>query len=569
MKYAVIDIETTGLSRFKHGITFIGVGLAEDIGEPISKMFIYDVGYDEDVQKFRNLCENLRKRKVSVVWQNGKFDTLFIEQHLGIRLPISEDVMLLATAYDLAEPHGLKHMAMKYLNVPNWDITNKEKTKGTADVIVPYLQKDVQYTWEVFCYLMKRVNDQHTKVYQRFLKPAYRTYRDVERAGAYIDIEALKKARKDYNELQKQRLGELNKRYQINWNSSAQVAKVLFEDEQLQILKKSAKTGLPSADKGVLNRLAREGHDIPQMIIDYKQVNTVCKMFLNRWGDDLGTDGRIHPSFNLTNVVTGRTSCSDPNLQQVPREKAIRKLFTAPKGRVFFEADYSQLELRIAADYANDRAMLEIYRTGGDIHTETARLMTGGRDPTKDERNKAKAVNFGFLYGMLAKKFVAYAFDSYRTVFTPREAERFRELFFMKYARLLPWHHEQEILCEAMGGVANRFGRFRKLPNIYSSDRFERLGAIRRAINTPVQGTGSDLLVASMVQLQKEHGKNGLKIVGTVHDSIIGEFEETDVDWMVPEIKRIMAHPYIMDEFGVSFKVPLVADVGLGPWGSK
>ncbi len=305
------------------------------------------------------------------------------------------------------------------------------------------------------------------------------------------------------------------------------------------------------------------------MIMDYNQVNTVCKMFLNRWGDDLGTDGRIHPSFNLTNVVTGRTSCSDPNLQQVPREKAIRKLFTAPKGRVFFEADYSQLELRIAADYANDRAMLEIYRTGGDIHTETARLMTGGRDPTKDERNKAKAVNFGFLYGMLAKKFVAYAFDSYRTVFTPREAERFRELFFMKYARLLPWHHEQEILCEAMGGVANRFGRFRKLPNIYSSDRFERLGAIRRAINTPVQGTGSDLLVASMVQLQKEHGKNGLKIVGTVHDSIIGEFEETDVDWMVPEIKRIMAHPYIMDEFGVSFKVPLVADVGLGPWGSK
>ena len=102
--------------------------------------------------------------------------------------------MLLATAYDLAEPHGLKHMAMKYLNVPNWDITNKEKTKGTADVIVPYLKKDVEYTWEVFCYLMKRVNEQHTKIYQRFLKPAYRTYRDVERTGAYIDIEALKKA---------------------------------------------------------------------------------------------------------------------------------------------------------------------------------------------------------------------------------------------------------------------------------------------------------------------------------------------------------------------------------------
>lgn len=569
MRYAVIDIETTGLSRFKNNITFIGVGLAKDIGEPISKEFIYNIGYPEDVQKFRNLCKNLRKRKVSIVWQNGKFDTLFIEEQLGIKLPISEDVMLMATAYDLAEPHGLKHMAMKYLKVPNWDISNKEKTMGSPDVVVPYLKKDLQYTWEVFYYLTTRMTATHKYIYNRFLLPAYKTYRKVERNGAYIDVELLKEVREEYSALEKQRLQALNERYQINWNSSAQVAKVLFEYEGLPILKKSPKTGAPSADKGVLNRLARDGHEIPQMLIDYKKVNTVCKMFLNRWEDDLGSDGRIHPSFNLTNVVTGRTSCSDPNLQQVPREKRIRSLFTAPKGKVFFEADYSQLELRIAADYSNDKAMLEIYRTGGDIHTETARLMTGGREPTKDERNKAKAVNFGFLYGMLAKKFVAYAFDNYRSVFSLREAEQFRELFFMKYARLLPWHKEQEILCEAHGGVANRFGRFRKLPNIYSSDRFERLGAVRRAINTPVQGTGSDLLVASMVQLEREHSKHGLKVVGTVHDSIIGEFNAGDEEWMVPEIKRIMSNPYIMSEFGVTFKVPLEADVGLGPWGSK
>lgn len=569
MKYAVVDIETTGLNRFRDSITFIGVGLAEEVGEPLAKMFIYDMGIDTDRQKFMNLCENLRKRRVGVIWQNGKFDTLFIEEKLGIRLPITEDVMLLATAYDLAEPHGLKHMATKYLHVENWDITNKEKTKGTADVIVPYLRKDVQYTWELYYYLVSRMNEQQTKIYERLLKPAYRAYRNVERTGAYIDIPQLRKVKTEYAKLEKDRLASLMEKYQINWNSSAQISKVLFDLEGLPVLKKSGKTGAPSADKGVLNRLARQGFPTPQAIIDYKQINTVCKMFLNRWESDLGTDGRIHPSFNLTNVVTGRTSCSDPNLQQVPREKAIRQLFTAPKGRVFFEADYSQLELRIAADYAKDRAMIEIYRTGGDIHTETAKLMTGGREPTKDERNKAKAVNFGFLYGMLAKKFVAYAFDSYRSVFTPAEAERFRQLFFMKYARLLPWHEEQKILCEAMGGVANRFGRFRKLPNIYSSDRFEQLSAVRRAINTPVQGTGSDLLIASMTQLEQEHSKHGLRVVGTVHDSIIGEFNAGDEDWMVPEIKRIMSHPYIMDEFGVSFSVPLEADVALGAWGSK
>jgi DNA polymerase-1 len=176
---------------------------------------------------------------------------------------------------------------------------------------------------------------------------------------------------------------------------------------------------------------------------------------------------------------------------------------------------------------------------------------------------------FGFIYGMLAKKFVVYAYDSYRTIFTLAEAERFREMFFAKYPRLLPWHKEQEDLCEMLGGVANRFGRFRKLPDIYSSDRFERLGAVRRAINTPVQGTGSDLLVSSMDQLMDEHEKDGLLVYGTIHDAIVGSFPVGMEDFMVPEIKRIMAHPRVMDVFGVGFKVPLEADVGLGPWGSK
>lgn len=213
--------------------------------------------------------------------------------------------------------------------------------------------------------------------------------------------------------------------------------------------------------------------------------------------------------------------------------------------------------------------MIEIYRTGGDIHTSTAKLMTGGREPTKEERSKAKAVNFGFLYGMMAKKFVDYAYDSYGVVFTEAEARQFRELYFAKYSRLLPWHKEMELLCEALGGVSNRFGRFRKLPLIYSQNKWERASAARRAVNTPVQGTGSDLLISAATQLHKELKGEGLKIVGTVHDSILGEFYEEDVDWIVPEIKRIMAHPKIMDDFGVELLVPLEADVGLGPWGSK
>lgn len=564
-KYATIDIETTGLNRYKDKITYIGVGLSKDTETP--KIHLFNVQTEEGVLKFLRLFKRIKEHKLKTVFQNGKFDTLFIEEHYGVKIPISEDVMLMGTAYDLAEEHGLKKMAKKYLGVPDWDISTKAKKSGGAD-IEPYLRCDVLYTWELYLYFKEHMTSQQEDIYCKLLRPAYLAYRDVERNGAYLDVPALHKVREKYNVIEQEKLAVLNKYYNINWNSSAQVAEVLFEKEGMPVLKKSAKTNKPSADAEVLKKLAAKGFEIPKMLLEYKAANTLNKMFLNRWEDDLGSDRRMHPSFNLTNVVTGRTSCQNPNFQQVPRTKDVRGLFHAPKGRLFFEADYSQLELRIAADYANETTMLKIYHENGDIHTQTAMLMTGGREPTKEERGKAKAVNFGFLYGMLARKFVDYAYNSYGAVFTLPEAENFRALFFQKYNRLLPWHKEMEEKCEAMGGVANKFGRFRKLPNIYSQNRFERLSAVRRAINTPVQGTGSDLLISSMAELNKKFAKEGLKIVGTVHDSILGEFYEEDKDWMVAEIRKVMLHPHILDVFGVELKVPLDVDIGVGPWGT-
>lgn len=566
-RYATIDIESTGLNRFKDEITWIGVGFAKDLdSECVIRTF--DFSKPAKVKEFRATVDRMRREKMKTIFQNGKFDTLFIEHKLGIKLPISEDVMLMGTAYDLAAEHGLKRMAQRYLGVPDWDISKKEKTSTTSDKVRPYLRKDVRYTWELFQFFMASMTTEQMNIYKKLLKPAYLMYRDVERNGAYVDIPALHECQRKYAGIEKECLEKLNRKHKINWNSSGQVAEVLFKKEGLPVLKKSQKTGKPSADAAVLKRLASQGHRLPQQILDYKAANTLNKMFLNRWEDDLGPDKRIHPSFNLTNVVSGRTSCQNPNLQQVPRTKDVRAIYKAPKGRCFFEADYSQLELRIAADYANDRTMLDIYHNNGDIHTTTAKLMTGGREPTKEERNKAKAVNFGFLYGMMARKFVDYAYNSYGVVFSLAEATEFREKFFAKYSRLLPWHHEQEVLCESLGGVYNKFGRFRKLPLIYSSNKWERASAARRAINTPVQGTGSDLLISAATQIHKELKPYGLKIVGTVHDSILGEFNEDDKDWIVDEIRRIMLHPATMDTFEVELKVPLDCDIGVGPWGT-
>lgn len=168
---------------------------------------------------------------------------------------------------------------------------------------------------------------------------------------------------------------------------------------------------------------------------------------------------------------------------------------------------------------------------------------------------------------MQAKKFVEYALNSYGQTFTLQEATHIRELFFAKYSRLLPWHKEQEMLCEMQGGISNMFGRFRKLPDIHSSNKWERAGAARRAINTPVQGSGSDLLISAVTQINKE--LKGIAWVGaTVHDSIIGECRIEDKDMVDATIRRIMAHPPVLDEFGVTLKVPLDVDIGWGPWGT-
>ncbi len=564
-EYATIDIETTGLNRYKDRITWVGIGLAKDIDSDLSKQIEYDMANPKDVNRFKQMVKKLKEYRVKCVWQNGKFDTLFIEHHEALRLPISEDVMLMGTAYDLAAEHGLKKMAQAYLGVPDWDISKKAKLSGDEDTVRPYLKLDVKYTWQLFQFFSGRMNSKQMKVYKNLLRPAYRAYRDIERNGLYLDLGSMGEVKKKYNAEEAKLLAKLKKHHDINWNSSAQVAHALFDLDGLPVISKTAK-GVPSTAADVLGKLSMKGYEVPKLLLQYKEVATRNKMFLNRWEDDC-YESRIHPSFNLTNVVSGRTSCSNPNLQQVPRTKDIRGLFKGAPGMILFEADYSQLELRIAAHYANEKTMLAIYNNNGDIHTETAKLFTNGREPTKEERGKAKAVNFGFLYGMMAPKFVEYALNSYGQVFTLNEAKHIRELFFAKYSRLLPWHKEQEYLCEMQGGVGNLFGRFRRLPDINSPNKWERAGAARRAINTPVQGSGSDLLISAVTQINKE--LKGVAWVGaTVHDSIIGECHIEDQEYVDSVIRRIMLHPKVLDDFGVTLKVPLDIDVGWGPWGT-
>ena len=241
-------------------------------------------------------------------------------------------------------------------------------------------------------------------------------------------------------------------------------------------------------------------------------------------------DGRVPTSFKLTGTVTGRLSSSSPsdetpgiNTQQIPRSKATRNLFGEPKGSglAWIEADFSQLELRVAARMANDQTMIRLFEEGEDIHTYMANRLTPGAEMTYELRSLAKGVNFGFLYGMQAKHFAEYLFENYGVSITQQEAYQFREEFFRTFSGLEPWYRKQRTFALEHGGVPNAFGRFRHLPRVYSDDYWVREAAFRQAINSPVQGTGSDFMLISLARLARdeEFASLGAKLITTVHDS--------------------------------------------------
>jgi DNA polymerase I-like protein with 3'-5' exonuclease and polymerase domains len=305
------------------------------------------------------------------------------------------------------------------------------------------------------------------------------------------------------------------------------------------------------------------------MILELRE-HVGLEKFLRSWTEKIDGDGFMHPNFLLHGTVTGRLSCKNPNLQQVPRDKRLRPLFTAPDGWTFVEADYSQVELRIAAMMSGDPTLLEIYRQAGDVHTATAMLITGlpKEQITEDMRKKAKAVNFGFLYGMGAKKFVIYALDNYGVTVSLQEATLFRERFFEKFYGLPPWHDRQKKLAKRDKRVRSRMGRLRRLPEIDSGDKFSRSEAERQAVNSPVQSLASDMCLFSFVRLGAEQDWDFIRPVGLVHDAIVLMVRTDRLDEGCRIIKDTMEDVATMERvFGAHLTVPIEAEVKYGPWG--
>lgn len=570
------DIETTGLNRYKDKINLIGFGNDKvqfilDVGTPYSSF----KGYPRARNKIAKYV--LKKlNELKVIGSNIKFDNLFCREHYGFSPRASFDVMLASHLLDENTPNGLKENAIFKCGAQEWDINTKLKTGNVEnpkdyEEYKQYLAYDILWTYKLYKVFRKelKADSALSKIFKYLVMPAARAYEDIEELGVYIYPERFKDVEEHLKGQLNEVLAKLNEcvpgHEDLNWSSSAQIKDLLYKELKLPILE-TTDAGEPSTSESVLLRL-RDHHPVAQLILDYRGIAIQISHFVEGWKERMH-EGRLHPNFKLHGTVTGRTACSNPNLQQVPRDKKIRSLIGAPPGYTFVESDYSQLELRVTALVSGDEAMTQLFRMGEDIHTNTGRAVSGKSELSYEERKKAKAVNFGFVYGMSWKKFKDYARDSYEVHLTDKEAEQYRKRFFAAYPDLPKWHARQKKLVTALGQVRNPIGRIRRLPDINSKDKSKKAEAERQAINSPVQGFGSDLCILSMVEAHNYFPREKARCVGTVHDAILWEVRNDYMEEFAKKLKEMMESPRVLKEvFNFKSPVPIVTDVDIGDWG--
>jgi DNA polymerase-1 len=347
--------------------------------------------------------------------------------------------------------------------------------------------------------------------------------------------------------------------YAVNLNSPKQLATLLFEKLQLPVLKRT-KTG-PSTDADVLEQLAEMGHDVPKLILEYREVQKLKSTYVDVLPLRINpVTGRIHTSFNQTGAATGRLSSSEPNLQNIPvrspRGEEIRKGFVPGPGCRFVVADYSQIELRLMAHLSEDPAFIEAFRSGGDIHRQTAALIFGLPPDavTPEMRARAKTINFGTIYGQ-----GAFALARQLGI-TQEEGKLFISQYFERFAGVRAYLDLQVRLAREHGFVETLFGRRRYIPEINDKNFNLRSFAERTAQNSPLQGSAADLIKIAMIRIHNALREAGLgtRLLLQVHDELVLEAPEAEVEEAAILVRQHM-------EGAATLKVPLVVDVGIGP----
>ena len=567
----ILDTETDSLNFMKARL--VGVSLAYQAGKacyiPLQHqdMSIPQLPLNLVLNKIKSITEN---ENITKVGQNIKYDMHVLKNYdVTFKGPI-EDTMIMSYVIDSTESHGMDKLAKKYLDhdcISFESVVGKGVKQLTFDQVsiddaYLYASEDADVTLQLYEHLNKKIiaDSKLNYIYKEIEIPSLLTLFCIERNGVLISEKILHDQSQD---LGLKILNLENEAYQIaeqpfNLSSPKQLREILFDKMKIIPTKKTP-TGTPSTSEDVLEELSHD-HALPKVILEHRSLSKLKNTYTDKLPKmvNLNTK-RIHTSYNQAVAITGRLASSEPNLQNIPIKtkegRKVREAFIANTDSQIVSCDYSQIELRIMAHLSKDHGLLDAFNQNEDIHRSTASAIFNTNDATvsSEQRRFAKVINFGLIYGMSA-------FGLSQTLNIDRNsAKNFIDQYFEKYPGVKNYMDQGKLVAKEQGYVETVFGRRLWVPLINSSNGIQRAAAERAAINAPMQGTAADLIKMAMNNVQQWIVDNKLEtlMVMQVHDELVLEVPNTELDIIKTEIPKIMSNVATLD-------VPLIADLGSG-----
>ena len=575
----VIDTETSSLDA--HQADLVGISLSTKIGKacyiPIGHKSKGCLKKENIIKKLKPILEDPSIKKIG---QNIKFDFIVLYKQ-GIEMYSMEDTMLMSYVLDagknrhnmdtLSEIH-LSHKTISFKEVVGTGKKEINFSDVSLDKAMEYAAEDADITYRLYKIFNKNLKlEKLTNIYEIFEKPMIKILAFMEIEGIKIDDKVLKilseKFKKKINDLEK-KIYRISKK-KFNIGSPKQLGEIIYNELKIAVIKKTRK-GSFATSASVLEDLAFKGHNFPKLIIDWRQVSKLKNTYSDSLQEHINPKTkRVHTSFLLAATTTGRLASSDPNLQNIPIKsddgKDIRKAFVAKKGFTLISADYNQIEMRILADLADVKELKKAFKNNEDIHSLTASQVFNIdiKKVDDDKRRKAKAINFGIIYGIsqygLAKQINV----------SNHEAEEFLNSYFLRFPEIKDYMNSTIKFCRKSGYVNNIFGRRSHLNGINDKNFNVRNFQERAAINAPIQGSASEIMRLAMIRLDKKFkGLNDTKskILLQIHDELIFEVPNNEIKNISRVIKDEMASVTESDLH--SFSTLLTVDVNIGDnWG--
>jgi DNA polymerase-1 len=567
------DTETTSLNYMQAEI--VGLSFAIEPGEaayvPLAHLnpgLEGQLDRDQILAQMKPLLESSAVKKVG---QHLKYDANVLANH-GITLRgIAHDTMLQSYIIDaVGSRHDMGSLALKYLGqrvISFEEVAGKGVKQVSFDHVdieqaAAYAAEDADVTLRLHETLLPKLAAEPSlnDVYQRLELPLVPVLSKIERNGAFVSVDKL---RAQSHEIAI-RLAELESQacdlagQPFNLASPKQLGEILFEKLELPVIKKTPK-GAPSTAEDVLAELAND-YELPAVLIEHRGLAKLKSTYTDKLPEMVDSrTGRVHTSYHQAVTATGRLSSSDPNLQNIPirtqEGRRIRQAFIAPEGRKIVAADYSQIELRIMAHLSSDAGLLHAFANELDVHSATAAEVfdVSLEGVTTDQRRKAKAINFGLIYGMSA-------FGLAKQIGVARgEAQEYIDRYFARYPGVADYMDATRAIAHEQGYVETLLGRRLYLPEINARNKQRQLAAERTAINAPMQGTAADIIKLAMIDVDAWLTDTGLdaKMIMQVHDELVFEVADDACETLCDNVTQRMANV-------IELQVPLLTEVGVG-----